>query len=238
MTTTLSINGIEHTLTLTKRRGQKRIVIRKTGATHFTVSAPRRTTLTQVKSTIKANSTSLTTLMPAMDFKRYLANATELSIFGEHYTVVFTKGDIRRERQGNTLYMQMKSLSQSNKMAHLEAFLKSLLLARVETIHKEFQRTHPDIAGSDVGFVAQYMKSRFGSCIPAKRRINFNLALVHYPPMFLRHIYCHEITHMVHKDHSLRFYAALQTLDPDYHANAQALRSYHATFARDNAPRL
>ncbi len=54
-------------------------------------------------------------------------------------------------------------------------------------------------------------RSRWGSC-NAKGEIRLNARLVHLPPELARYVVAHEIAHLVHLDHSPRFWALVATL--------------------------
>lgn len=54
-------------------------------------------------------------------------------------------------------------------------------------------------------------KTRWGSC-NAKGEIRLNARLVHLPPDLARYVVAHEIAHLVHLDHSPRFWALVATL--------------------------
>ena len=54
-------------------------------------------------------------------------------------------------------------------------------------------------------------RTRWGSC-NAKGEIHLNARLVHLPPELARYVVAHEIAHLVHLDHSPRFWALVATL--------------------------
>ena len=54
-------------------------------------------------------------------------------------------------------------------------------------------------------------RTRWGSC-NAKGEIRLNARLIHLPPDLARYVVAHEIAHLVHLDHSPRFWALVATL--------------------------
>jgi predicted metal-dependent hydrolase len=54
-------------------------------------------------------------------------------------------------------------------------------------------------------------RSRWGSC-NSRGEIRLNARLVHLPPELARYVVAHEIAHLVHLDHSPRFWALVATL--------------------------
>ena len=55
-------------------------------------------------------------------------------------------------------------------------------------------------------------RSRWGSCTPARGAIRYSWRLVLAPPMVLDYVAAHEVAHLVHADHSPRFWAVVKSL--------------------------
>ncbi|WP_295587136.1 M48 family metallopeptidase [uncultured Lamprocystis sp.] len=60
------------------------------------------------------------------------------------------------------------------------------------------------------------MKTRWGSCNPATRRVWFNLELAKKPVQCLEYIVAHELTHLLERHHDARFTALLDRLMPQW----------------------
>ena len=60
------------------------------------------------------------------------------------------------------------------------------------------------------------MKTRWGSCTPAKGHISINIRLAPYPRQTVLSVVWHEYAHYWHRDHSARFYAFLEAHFPEY----------------------
>ncbi len=60
------------------------------------------------------------------------------------------------------------------------------------------------------------MKSRWGSCIPAKQQITLNQNLIHYPIEFAEYVILHELVHFIQPNHSKAFYQIIEYYMPDY----------------------
>ncbi len=60
------------------------------------------------------------------------------------------------------------------------------------------------------------MKSRWGSCTPAKASITLNTRLIHYPIAFIEYVIVHELAHFIQPNHSKSFYRVVENYLPDY----------------------
>ena len=67
------------------------------------------------------------------------------------------------------------------------------------------------------------MKTRWGTCNTAARRIWLNLQLAKQPPVCLDYVLAHELTHLRHPDHGKGFWAFLLRVMPDCKAVRKAL---------------
>lgn len=68
-------------------------------------------------------------------------------------------------------------------------------------------------------------KTRWGSC-STKGNLNFNCLLVLAPPRVLDYVVVHELCHLLEMNHSLRFWAAVARVMPDYKEQRQWLRAH------------
>lgn len=65
--------------------------------------------------------------------------------------------------------------------------------------------------------------SRWGTCT-ANNDLIFNWQIMMAPLPLIDYLVIHELCHIVHKNHSHRFYDLVATLDPDYKAHRKTLR--------------
>lgn len=71
------------------------------------------------------------------------------------------------------------------------------------------------------------MKTRWGSCNPAKKRIWLSLELVKRPVTCLEYILVHELTHFLEPSHNGRFYALLNSFMPDWRDSEKMLKDFN-----------
>lgn len=60
------------------------------------------------------------------------------------------------------------------------------------------------------------MKTRWGSCNPKKGYINLNIELMKKSPDAIEYVILHELTHLIHANHSTNFYNYIATHMPDW----------------------
>ena len=114
----------------------------------------------------------------------------------------------------DTLYVQCREQADPEKVIRQfldklcrDVFLDiaTLTFRSLSDYHLEF----PDVKIRD-------MKSRCGSCPPAKNSITLNRKLIHYPFEFIEYVVLHEFVHFIQPNHSKAFYNIIENYMPDY----------------------
>lgn len=68
-------------------------------------------------------------------------------------------------------------------------------------------------------------KTRWGSCSGLKN-LNFNWKIIFTKPELIRYLVIHEVCHLVHMNHSKKFWNLVETLDPNFKQNRSELTEY------------
>lgn len=62
----------------------------------------------------------------------------------------------------------------------------------------------------------RYMKTRWGSCTPSKRKISLNTALATLSNECTHYVLVHELSHIIYPNHSPEFWHLVERYFPDY----------------------
>jgi len=91
--------------------------------------------------------------------------------------------------------------------------------------HKAMEKYQPLVQKEIDRISIREMKTRWGSCNSSKGYINLNLKLIEKPTECIEYVVFHELVHLVHADHSRRFYAYLDLFMPDWKKRKERLES-------------
>lgn len=114
----------------------------------------------------------------------------------------------------DTLFVQCKEQADPEKVIRqfLDKLCKDVFLDIATLTFRSLSDYHlefPDVKIRD-------MKSRWGSCTPAKNSITLNRKLIHYPFEFIEYVVLHEFVHFIQPNHSKAFYNIIENYMPDY----------------------
>ena len=102
----------------------------------------------------------------------------------------------------------------------LSRWYRDQVRARAAVLLAEWSRT----LGLNVPRVhVQHMKTKWGSCSPARRSIRLNTELAKKPPKCLEYIVVHELLHLLEPTHNERFKALMRTFLPEWEARRREL---------------
>ena len=143
-----------------------------------------------------------------------------VSVFGERKTLHLLKADKNQAvMNSDTILLSVKDSSDRTlRQKTLQAYLDELCREQLTALCRQY---YPAFAAEGIPFPTirfRRMTSRWGSCHTQKAVVTFNLALIDLPLAFSEYVVVHELTHLVHPDHSKRFYDRLAKVLPDWKA--------------------
>lgn len=72
------------------------------------------------------------------------------------------------------------------------------------------------------------MKTRWGTCTPAKQKITLNLNLMYAPQEYMEYVALHELAHFIEIYHNARFYDILAEFMPDWQERQETLNKEYS----------
>jgi len=107
-----------------------------------------------------------------------------------------------------------------------ESVDRRAFMAKVETMVSDRHRDVSAPYGAILRKIAvRKMRSRWGSC-SRQGNVSINLLLGHLPDQLLEYVVIHELCHLVHLNHSKRFWALVATHLPDHKERKKELHRF------------
>ena len=132
--------------------------------------------------------------------------------------------------------LRNEKLTAGAKLAR-DFFDKQEFTARAKALVGRLYATIALPHGARLGKISvKKMRSRWGSC-SGRGNISINLLLGHLPPELLAYVAIHETCHLVHHDHSKRFWLLVAANEPAFKSRKTELRCYGHFLAGVDMPR-
>jgi predicted metal-dependent hydrolase len=148
----------------------------------------------------------------------------ELSAIGEEWTVKYVNGDagqVKLVRQGDRSLLVSGAVDRPNLVRRvLEWWLT--IQARQHLV-PWLQRTATELGFEPKAVTVRTQRTLWGSC-SHRHTISLNARLLLLPPDLVRYVFVHELVHIRHPNHALKFWQAVAVYVPDYRDKLKALR--------------
>jgi len=136
----------------------------------------------------------------------------------------------------NKVIRRYKKLTAGVKLSR-DIFDKKEFIGTVKAMVEDRYRSIAATHGVRLGHVAvKKMRSRWGSC-SGRGNISINLLLGHLPIELLEYVVIHELCHLVHHNHSKKFWSLVAVNEPAFKARKEELRRYSYFLAGADMPR-
>lgn len=171
----------------------------------ITASAPKGYPLVRIEELIRANEAKvLTTLARQQASRPDYQPGAKVTIVGREYVIAVESGVKTPFPDRGTLVVRPGDIN-----AAVYAFARKELgfYLKAKIIHDNLR----------VGkLTIRKYKSKWGSCNVATRDLAFNVELAFLDVRVIDYVYCHEIAHIKHPNHSREFWHEVAGLMPDY----------------------
>ncbi len=103
-----------------------------------------------------------------------------------------------------------------------------------EALHKYSTKMGRRYNVPDYNLQVRTMKTRWGTCIPSKKKITLNLSLMYAPHECLEYVALHELTHFQEIYHNERFYDIMEEFMPDYKERTTTLNKEFGQIGKES----
>ncbi len=149
--------------------------------------------------------------------KEYVSGESHL-LFGTEYRLLVqvNTNKVQSEAQNACIdgdYIKVSVKNKENVRSVLEDFYKAQLKERVERFVFKWEEI---LKVKCEAIKYRTMKTRWGSCIPAKKSITFNIKLAQKDIECVEYVVVHELIHLIEPNHSTEFYRILENNIPNW----------------------
>jgi predicted metal-dependent hydrolase len=207
---TIKLNNIDIPYTITKKKNKNTyFYFKKDG--YIQINLSRYQTIKDALNYMKQNSGKF-----VARFNNHMTKSTTkegiYSFLGKEYTIVYREN---KQVELNHQTLECYSLTTDVEGLAFKAFEKNQMLTILRELKHKYNN-NPYIDINDIKIKTRYTTSRHGSCNAKKKNININLNLIKYDIKFIEYVFLHEISHLVHQNHSKDFYYLFEKLCPNY----------------------
>lgn len=164
-------------------------------------------------------------------FNKYQHAANKEYVSGENFVYLgrnYRLKVIESQNEGVKLqrgYLQVFVKDKSN-LAKKQRLVKEWYLIKAEEhFQKAIDKYQPIVKEGIANIRIREMKTRWGSCNPAKGYINLNSELIKKPTVCIEYVVFHELAHLVYMDHNKKFYNYLTLFMPDWKKRKKKLEN-------------
>jgi predicted metal-dependent hydrolase len=153
-------------------------------------------------------------------------DGSQIPVLGKVYTLSIKKTDLKPylQAENKNLILFLKEDHDEILITHLlDHWYKKQLEQHIPQL---LEKWHAKINTPYPQWKLRKMSSRWGSCMPEKKRISLNLKLIHYPFGCLEHVIIHELIHFHERRHNARFYQMMNQFMPDWQKYKKLLDSF------------
>ena len=217
----------EHPIKVTFRRMKSIRIMVNPPDGHITMSVPHGTTQKVIKAFVverlawldasKAEVVRRTETAPQVPVIPVTDGSIHM-ILGSEIRVGIARGYLRRgvQQSGGTVLLKVRDTDGQLELdALFDSWKRDILKEAVGALVAHYE----PIMGVDVHEIGiKKMSTRWGTCAVKAHRVWINLALALFPPECLEMVVVHELTHLLERNHTKRFYALMTQYMPDWQA--------------------
>ncbi len=210
----LEIDNEKYKINIIKKISNKNTYIRVNDDLEIVVTTSIFTTSKEIEKIINENITSVTKMINKAKAKKDYASS--FYYLGHKYDIVYVNSNTISF--GNDKVFIGKSV---NVDKYLKNEATKLFKSRLDKIYSEFSKAIPYPT-----LTIRNMKSRWGVCNTKTHRVTLNLELIRKDIVCLDYVIVHELSHLIHANHSKDFWTLVEENCPDYKKIRKMMKEY------------
>lgn len=206
----INFNGKEYDVIITRKLGNRNTYIRVKEDLNIYVTTNKFTSVKEIENIIVNNQESIAKMIEKQERKK--ENEELFFFLGKNYDIIYTSNE------GITLGEKKVFL---NRDVDLEKWYKKqaekIFKEHLDECYNRFTRKIPYPT-----LTIRKMTTRWGVCNTRDKRVTLNLELIKKPVYCLDYVIMHELSHLIHADHSRQFWD-LVAENCDYYKEAKKI---------------
>lgn len=191
------------------KKNIKNIILRVKPNGEVMLSVPNRTSDEYIAGILKEKESwiqmKLAIVAQKVELEKKDVQDKKFKFLGQHYPLKIMKSKEEEVKfTGEVLELYLKNPNSSKRKNELiERWYREQSLIYFDDILNKYKQ----IVKKEVNIVRiKRMKTKWGSCNPHKGYINLNLELITKPTICIEYVIFHELSHLIHPNHSKAFY--------------------------------
>lgn len=193
----IRVNDKDYEVVVTRKRGQRNTYLRVKEDLKIYVTTNMLTPMFEIEKIIKENQKSILNMILKME--KRVDNKSKFLYLGKEYDVIYTSSP------GISLGEEKVFVNKNVDDEDLEKWYKKeankLFQEHLDFCYSKFTRRIPRPT-----LTIRKMTSRWGVCNTKTHRVTLNLELMKKPIYCLDYVIMHELSHLIHADHSREFW--------------------------------
>lgn len=207
-------NNIEYDIIVEKKASTKNTYIRVKNDLKIYITTNTFTTNKYIENLVRDNYKSIVRMINKE--KKKIDNNCDFNFLGNRYEIVYV--DYCDIELGNTKVFLNKNLD-IDKWYKKKA--KVLFKEHLDLMYNQFSRSipYPDLR-------IRKMTTRWGVCNTKSKTITLNLELIKRDTKYLDYVIVHELSHLIHANHSSLFWQLVEENCPNYKKIKNEMKSF------------
>lgn len=203
---------------------QKNIVLNVNNGT-IKVSAPSHAHDWEIEALIYKNIKKIITVIDVHDnYRKIMINPDGTGyvfVFNEKYPLRLTQENVHTKIINRQLFVMKDAGSYEENVKKLHQFLKQKFSYKFEQLLDKWSAT---MGLTYKNLSVKIMTRKWGVCYPQTEKVVLNTKLIHFDPTVLEYVIVHELSHLVHHNHSKSFWYYVERYMPNYKAKVEILK--------------